>query len=538
MDPTVDQKPVPAPRKASPKMVFVSTPDMKPVVPSRKAAAGGTPAAPAPEEAAARAFGLELQGLARERLLSRTFRARSPVPGAPLVALVVVSDAATVEDRALFARMAQDLQAAGQAAPRVQRVKGISPSRDAFVTDLWTAGSARDLSALHWTPRHRAEFFRTVVTALEGLHALELVHGCLCPANVLLDDDLAPVLTEPGSVPVHALVERGADAALYTGFAAPEVLAGSPATPRSDVYSMGRVLAEAFEDVTSPAIAEVVARCVARDPEARFETAAALGAAIDFILPELPDSDAVVPAPTAAPPPPATPRPPARPAPSRPRAEAYAPPGRAAPRPPWTPPRWLAPAGAVAVAGAFGLGVLAGGPVEGVRALLLTLAVVGTALATTIAPPLPKSPTLSRLGLALGAAVAVLLLDPMPFAYRLAAQRHMHGDEASRRTAAAEMTRLGRDFRGLSLAHADLSGMDLAGADLRNVDLTGANLSRARMFGAEVMGASFDGANLAGADLDHVPLELASVGSASCDASTHLPAGWTCRDEHLARAPR
>ncbi|HEY6461362.1 MAG TPA: hypothetical protein VIY73_14450, partial [Polyangiaceae bacterium] len=120
MDPTIGEKPVPAPRKASPKMVFVSTPDMKPVVPPRRTAPQGESAAAAPEESAAKAFGLELQGLARERLLSRTFRARSRVPGAPLVALVVVSDAATAEDRELFARMADDLQAAGDSAPRVQ----------------------------------------------------------------------------------------------------------------------------------------------------------------------------------------------------------------------------------------------------------------------------------------------------------------------------------------------------------------------------------------------------------------------------------
>jgi Protein kinase domain/Pentapeptide repeats (8 copies) len=521
----------------STKKAFVSTPDMAPVV-SHTVRVDGAPRGARDatrDERAAHSLGVRLEGLVRERLLSRTWRARSRAPRAPAVALVVVSEAATEEERKLFARTAEDLRAAGDAAPRVLRVVAIAPSCDAFLTDLWTAGSARDLAALRWAPRERAEFVRQVATALEGLHAIGLVHGCLCPANVLLDDDLRPVLAEAGSVPVHALWARGADAELYATFAAPEVIQGAPPTARSDVYSVGRVLEGAFQGEHLPAIDAVVRRCLASDPAARYESAGALAASLDGILDQLPAADDVPSPPmplTArplAPPSPApTPRPEVAPAPVAPRSRATS----------WSPPRWLAAPGAALAAGAFGLAAFAGGSNDALRGLLVGLMVLGAALVTTVAFPPEKARAAARLAIAAAAALLVFVFDPLSIAFRIAAQRHLRGDDGAKRGAIEEIVRLGRDFRGLSLARVDLEGVDLAGADLRGVDLSGANLTRARLFAAEVGGASFDGANLAGADLTQVQLELAAIASAACDASTRMPIDWHCREGRLARGAR
>jgi hypothetical protein len=190
---------------------------------------------------------------------------------------------------------------------------------------------------------------------------------------------------------------------------------------------------------------------------------------------------------------------------------------------------------------ALAVSVLLGGSNDALRALLMIAVVAGGALGTTLLRP-AESTRLGRasamqLGLALVCAALLLVLDPLSLGYRMAAQRHLRGDAASRRAAVAEVVRLGRDFRGLSLANLDLSGEDLSGADLRGVDLSHANLARAQLFAADVQGASFDGASLAGATLGQVQLELANVGAATCDGDTHLPQGWRCREGRVTRMP-
>jgi hypothetical protein len=489
------------------------------------------------EARAAKALGVELLDLSRERPLSRTWQARSTA-GGPLVAIVVVAEEATVDERELFARMAEDIHAGGDALPGVLPARAVTPSRDAFLTDLLTAGSARDLSALKWTPRHRVEFVLHTVRALQGLHSLGLVHGCLCPGNVLLDDDLEPVIAEAGSVPVRALVERAGDAALYAPFAAPEVTKGEKVDARSDLYSVGRILEEVTKGDESPAaLADVVKRCTYPDVDARYAGAAELATALEGVLGLLSDAET---APTAAAVVPA----PVHPAPERqarrePASEAR--PAKDTPSTAWQPSRVLGIAGIVAFAAAIAGSVLVGGSNDALRTVLLASAVLGAALGTTLLRPsptatLPRGATI-QLTLAVGSAALVVVLDPLAVGYRMAAQRHLRGDEASKRAAIAEVLRLGRDFRGLSLANLDLSGQDLSGADLRSVDLSHANLAHARLFGAEVQGASFDGASLAGAGLEQVELELANVGAATCDGDTHLPHGWLCRGAHLTRSP-
>ncbi|MGA9856037.1 MAG: hypothetical protein WBR29_12250, partial [Gammaproteobacteria bacterium] len=192
---------------------------------------------------AALALGVELGPLVRERPLSRTWRVRTPAPDEKDLAMVTVAEQATTAQRKLFSTMAEAIRAAGDGLPGVLRVSAIAPSGDAFLTDLWTAGSARDLSALRWPSRRRVEFVLRTVRTVEGLHLRGFVHGCLFPGNVLLDDALQPIVAEAGSVPVHAAAEQfGADAEHYVAFAAPEVVGGEPATVRSDVYSLGRIL--------------------------------------------------------------------------------------------------------------------------------------------------------------------------------------------------------------------------------------------------------------------------------------------------------
>jgi len=243
-----------------------------------------------PDALAAKALGVHVLGTVGERPLARTLRARTE--DGKQVALVVVADAATAEERDRFARSAENLRAAGDAVRGVQRVIAVAPSRDAFLADLWTTGTVADLSTLRWPLRRRLGFARSIVGALDALHGAGLVHGCLCAENVLLDDDLEPVLAEVGMVSVHALLSRGGDASTYATFTAPEVKAGQPVDARSDVYSAGR-LVESFvpEKDVPQQVDDFVRRCLSPDPMDRYATAAELVAAIDSAVRRLPTGE-------------------------------------------------------------------------------------------------------------------------------------------------------------------------------------------------------------------------------------------------------
>jgi uncharacterized protein YjbI with pentapeptide repeats len=160
---------------------------------------------------------------------------------------------------------------------------------------------------------------------------------------------------------------------------------------------------------------------------------------------------------------------------------------------------------------------------------------LGAAVATWLLPSLPRGAAAARLVLAGGLLALLVIFDPLSVVYARVAQRQLRGSDVARHAAIDEILRLGRDFRGMSLAGIDLSGQDLTGADLRGVDLSRADLSHARLWGAQVVGASFEGARLEGANLERTNLALAHVAEATCDATTRLPSTWRCSGSRLSR---
>ena len=79
--------------------------------------------------------------------------------------------------------------------------------------------------------------------ALGSAHRAGLLHRDLSGRNVMVDARGAPVLTDFGLARLQEGGTGGSTALIgTTGFVAPEVLAGQPADPRSDLDGLGAVM--------------------------------------------------------------------------------------------------------------------------------------------------------------------------------------------------------------------------------------------------------------------------------------------------------
>src|SRR5262249_6352225 len=155
---------------------------------------------------------------------------------------------------------------------------------------------------------------RQIAAGLEAAHEAGVVHRDLKPSNVMLGADDQAQIMDFG---ISASAGAGAGGAV-TGtpeYMAPEQFAGIAVDARADIYAYGLILFELLTglrqnasmkaqdrldamqrrfdegvpsvrtiDSTIPAALDaVVARCVERDPPARFQTTTDLRAALDAL---------------------------------------------------------------------------------------------------------------------------------------------------------------------------------------------------------------------------------------------------------------
>jgi serine/threonine protein kinase len=221
-------------------------------------------------------------------------------------------------DPAVVGRLRREVRAMGAVSdhPNVVPIygAGVVDGRGYMVMPLLPGGTLDD--KIRSAPLDAPEVVRigrALADALAASHQIGLLHRDVKPANVLFTAYGDPQLADFG-------IARFADAtATNTGFAAtvayaaPEVLRGEPATPASDVYSLGATLHAALrgeapfrrrEDEPAvatamrvlsdepahlgaagvpAALAEIVERAMAKDPVYRYPTAQALRRALDTV---------------------------------------------------------------------------------------------------------------------------------------------------------------------------------------------------------------------------------------------------------------
>jgi hypothetical protein len=503
------------------------TEDATPTEPSaKKAEAGGRDAAKeSPEARAARGFHLVLVELFAERPILKVWRATDK--NKRELMLVVLGDEAADADRARFAAATKKLHSLPTRTQGVARVLAVTRSGWAYVTEGWPTGTVSDLPGLAWPPSRRLEFLRRAAVALDALHRAGVVHGCLCAENVVVDDNLDPIITEAGSVSVHSLIENVTEVTPYLAFAAPEVVDGDEPNARSDIFSLGRLVQHVLGSDEVPEIAHAVQKCIAPVALARYAAATDLASAISAVVEGQASREAAAAA-TAAP----RPRPPPQTAKQEKAAERVTVGrislDRASAAGPL--PRWLMPAAAGVVVATLALPFAGVGVDGGSRIGVEFVLVAATAVAVWAAPGLSRVRTALRVTLAILCGILVAWAAPLDLAARLALTRALRGDPESRLAALDQLNRTGRNFHDMALSGVNLSGLDLRGADMRGADLSGADLSHTNLGMSAFTGTSLRGADLSGSNLQLVMDFGAArdIESARCDETTILPPPWHC----------
>lgn len=208
---------------------------------------------------------------------ARVLRARDVVTGRE-VALKVLRSSSAAEARRRLEQEARAQQA--QRHPHVVPVLELDGVAGVVVTPWMSGGSLRDALAAGPLPAARvAEIGAAIAGALGAAHASGVVHRDVTAANVLLDGAGAPYLADFGAAHLRddaATVTAGLAGTLRA--MAPEVRRGEPATAASDVYSLGKLLAEALSGSDD-------------DPRAPSELGVGLGQAHDALLSAMTSED-------------------------------------------------------------------------------------------------------------------------------------------------------------------------------------------------------------------------------------------------------
>jgi eukaryotic-like serine/threonine-protein kinase len=251
--------------------------------------------------------------------VSELFLAESLEAGA-LVVLKVTRDARRADGvDQNFARFLQEYEIVnGIRHPNIVRLYdlGITDDYAYLVMEYFARGDLRGQMNGPMPPARALGLALEIAQALDAIHRAGILHRDLKPGNVMIRDDGSIALIDFGLAKKHALEMEITDKGLIFGtphYMSPEQGHGRPTDARSDLYSLGIVLFEMLTATkpfdadnamaliyrhakqpvpTLPAslaqLQPLLERMLAKQPEDRVESAAALTAALRECIAELP----------------------------------------------------------------------------------------------------------------------------------------------------------------------------------------------------------------------------------------------------------
>jgi TolB-like protein/tRNA A-37 threonylcarbamoyl transferase component Bud32 len=196
--------------------------------------------------------------------------------------------------------------------PNILPIYEVSETKDGlpfFSMKLATGGSLRTIGpGLRAKPRECVRLMAKIARAIDYAHAQKILHRDLQPGNILLDARGEPMVSDFGLakwLDEESDLTRTLTTFGTPGFIAPEPAEGAGFSPAADIYSLGAILFNLLAGrppfmgpnalsiirqasaspapklrVFAPALGRdletIVARCLERDPKARYQTAGAL----------------------------------------------------------------------------------------------------------------------------------------------------------------------------------------------------------------------------------------------------------------------
>jgi hypothetical protein len=205
------------------------------------------------------------------------------------VAVKVLSDT-LAGDEQFLARFRREAQvAAGLSHPNLVQVYDFDAGdeRPYLVMEYVSGGDLSERLATDEAPPEVERLATELLDALRHIHDAGVLHRDVKPHNVLIGEDGRAQLTDFGIAQ-----PRDATSLTQTGnvlgterYLAPEVMRGEPPSERSDLYSLGVVLAEAAREGVSFGVWELVDDLRADDPGDRPVSALAALAELERVAP-------------------------------------------------------------------------------------------------------------------------------------------------------------------------------------------------------------------------------------------------------------
>ena len=208
------------------------------------------------------------------------------------------------------------LAAARLSHPNILRIHDMQASEGLqyIVMDYADGGSLQaKLAAGPLSPAAAAELGAAVADALAYAHDHGLIHGDLRPSNILLDAAGHPLVADFGLAHALSAVRPQVQVSLPE-YMAPEQAQSLPADQRTDIYALGLILYQAvtghvpfrgdtplstlykqvnqappnliYSGVNAPELQSIIEKALAKDPDARFQSATVLATALRRVPPE------------------------------------------------------------------------------------------------------------------------------------------------------------------------------------------------------------------------------------------------------------